>query len=128
MRTGAGATWVLRSSWPLGAALSRTGTGARLPSPDGVVDRCALATATAAPSAAPAHAPEPHHLNALLAHLSGLGISVAVQVTSGHRAVAATSSARKTAIAKKAVPHKQPPAICPDDAGDELAGVFLSLA
>ncbi len=43
----------------------------------------------------------PQHLKALLAHLSGLGISVAVPVTSSLRAVAATSSARKTATAKK---------------------------
>ena len=49
----------------------------------------------------------PQHLKALLAHLSGLGISVAVPVTSGHRAVAATSSARKTATAKKAAPAKK---------------------
>ena len=42
---------------------------------------------------------EPRHLKALLAHLSGLGISV--QIPAGSRAVAATS-ARKTTTAKTA--------------------------
>jgi len=48
----------------------------------------------------------PQHLKALLAHLSDQGITVAVPVTSGRRAVAATS-ARKTATATKKAPAKK---------------------
>jgi len=54
---------------------------------------------------------EPRHLKALMAHLSGLGISVAMPV--GARAVAASSStAKKTATAKtaKKSPAKKAPA------------------
>ncbi|WP_341242747.1 sigma-70 family RNA polymerase sigma factor, partial [uncultured Nocardioides sp.] len=56
---------------------------------------------------------EPKHLKALLAHLSGLGISVHIGAASSARAVAATStrktttaSAAKKAPAKKAAPAK----------------------
>jgi len=52
---------------------------------------------------------EPRHLKALLVHISGLGITVNVDAAST-RAVAATSSARKTttAAAKKAAAKKAP--------------------
>ncbi len=52
---------------------------------------------------------EPRHLKGLLAHLSGLGISVAVPVTG--RAAAATSTRKTTtAAAAKKAPAKKAPA------------------
>ena len=43
---------------------------------------------------------EPKHLKALLVHLSGLGISVHVDVTSARAAAASSATAKKTATAK----------------------------
>jgi RNA polymerase primary sigma factor len=66
---------------------------------------------------------EPRHLKALMAHLSGLGISVAMPV--GGRAVAASSTAKKTATAKtaaKKAPAKKAPAKAAATKAAESAG------
>ncbi len=50
---------------------------------------------------------EPKHLRALLAHLSGLGITIDVPVATGNRAVAATSTRSSTSAKAKKAPAKK---------------------